>query len=228
MPYPNHTIPNNEGTADETSLLFRPDVADETVTTTTTTTTTRKPHPSRAVVAGGVAGVLLLAIAGGYYTFDTSAAPAPASASASGALSIKHIYYPTDEDGTCFAPPDPDRGDSFLGVSLHAFKQDDFFQTCYADGSSTTNTRCWSNSYYFESHELAPINWLLDVWGVLNGWYECEPAGDAWVATDPLPDGSCGLPCTTFRCADCDEMINPTNCCVIDYGPKPGQAMEFT
>ena len=194
MPYPNETIPNNEGTADETSLLFLPDVADETVTTTKTT---KKQHPSRAVVAGGVAGVLLLAIAGGYYSLDTVAAPAPASDS--GSLSIASNRFGM---GSCFVY------DSFHGVSLHAFKQDQLFQTCYADGSSTTNTRCWSNSYY--------LDWSAGFFNfvglAVNGWYECVPAGDAWVATDPLPDGSCGLPCTMFRC-DCDQLINPDTCC---------------
>ena len=208
MPYPNETIPNNEGTADETSLLFLPDVADETVTTTKTT---KKQHPSRAVVAGGVAGVLLLAIAGGYYSLDTVAAPAPASDS--GSLSIASNRFGM---GSCFVY------DSFHGVSLHAFKQDQLFQTCYADGSSTSTTRCWSNSFLYESNPFPwwfdPTWWINPIGYAVDGWYECEPVGDGWVATDPLPDGSCGLPCTMFRCpADCDQLIISNNCCGLEY-----------
>ena len=227
MMYQNQTMPNNDDNADETSLLFLTDVAASSSSLslrqdkTVTKKKTMKQHPSIAVVAGGVAGFLLLAIAGGYYSLDTVAAPAPASDS--GSLSIASNRFGM---GSCFVY------DSFHGVSLHAFKQDQLFQTCYADGSSTSTTRCWSNSFLYESNPFPwwfdPTWWINPIGYAVDGWYECEPVGDGWVATDPLPDGSCGLPCTTFRCADCDEMINPTNCCVIDYGPKPGQAMEFT
>ena len=230
MMYQNQTMPNNDDNADETSLLFLTDVAASSSSLslrqdkTVTKKKTMKQHPSIAVVAGGVAGFLLLAIAGGYYTFDTIAAPAPAPASASGSLSIASDYYDPltiasdyKVSGSCLAY-DPSRGDprgdSFRGVSLHAFKQGQQFQTCYADGSSTTNTRCWSNSYY--------LDWSAGFFNfvglAVNGWYECVPVGDAWVATDPLPDGSCGLPCTMFRCpADCDQLIISNNCCGLEY-----------
>ena len=188
MPYQNQTNPNDDNADVAESSSFLPLGQEET------TTKKMKKNHSIAVVAGGVAVFMLLAIAGGYYSLDTVAAPAPASDS--GSISITSNKF-----DSCVVTA----GNPFRGVSLHGWQEDHAFQTCYADGSPTSTTQCWSGSFYYSSF------WLHN-FGRFDGWYMCEPAGDGWVSTDPLPDGSCGLPCTMFHC-DCRFVVNPDNCC---------------
>ena len=169
MTYQNQTIPNY-GNADESSLFLTDSAASPSSLSfgqEETVKAKQKKKPSIVCMAGGVAGFMLLAVASGYYSV-ISAAPASISiASEKNELRVGvGVGYKYD---TCYPA-----GDSFSGVSVDGWQEDHAFETCYADGSKTSTTRCWSHSFYYRY-------WLPEG---IDGWYACDPNGDGWVTAD--------------------------------------------
>ena len=154
-----------------------------------------------ALAVGVAVGLLLLVVAGDYYSIGV--APV-ASAHGGSTETIVDLLVEVDKPfATCSTPEGTFNGwscDNKHGSyrdgcidNLGQFKtkdKDRAFETCFGLGSPE-GSRCWSKSHYMYSAAY------------VRGWFPCVPRDlgvhgnppEHWYVAQPAPDGSCGEPC---------------------------------